>query len=142
MVKNNENEMRKEIILVFWLRCCFVVQHSPKHWTRNNNSTRKEEEKYFFSYLIFNCCLSVISPPKLLCVSVKINKLCVCVKINKHSFEPFVCLDLVSECQQSFLFQIFALSTDFQLYKELFTNSPASATFLIFKFPPHPKQIF
>ena len=34
-------------------------------------------------------------------------RLCVCVRINKRSFEPFICLDLVLECQQSFLFQIF-----------------------------------
>ena len=37
----------------------------------------------------------------------KICRLCVCVIINKHSFEPFVSLDLVLEHQQSFLFQIF-----------------------------------
>ena len=33
-------------------------------------------------------------------------RLCVCVIINKRSFEPFICLDLVVEGEQSFLFNI------------------------------------
>ena len=33
-------------------------------------------------------------------------RLCVCVIIKKRSFEPFICLDLVVEGEQSFLFNI------------------------------------
>ena len=31
-------------------------------------------------------------------ITLKICRLCVCVLINKHSFKPFMCLDLVLEC--------------------------------------------
>ena len=38
-----------------------------------------------------------------------LSSVCVCVIINTRSFEPFMCLDLVLERYQSFLFQIFFL---------------------------------
>ena len=40
-------------------------------------------------------------------ISLKSCRLCVRVIINKRSFESFMCLDLVLEHWQSFLFQIF-----------------------------------
>ena len=40
-------------------------------------------------------------------ITLKTCRSCFCVTINKHSFESFLCLDLVLECYQSFLFQIF-----------------------------------
>ena len=40
-------------------------------------------------------------------ITPKTCRSCFCVTINKHSFESFMCLDLVLECYQTFLFQIF-----------------------------------
>ena len=43
----------------------------------------------FFVFLFFFSPTKGITP--------KICRVCVCVLINKHSFEPFMCLDLVLE---------------------------------------------
>ena len=70
----------------------------------------------FHCFSLFHCCLSVVLwpeeqdfPENLHCV--------VYVLINKRSFEPFMCLDLILECYQSFLFSDFCkwFHTDFFL---------------------------
>ena len=66
----------------------------------------------------FNCCLSV---------SLQLDKedypenvhVVFCPNTNRScSFEPYICLDLVLECQQSFLFQICSCLMSFSILFE------------------------
>ena len=73
----------------------------------------------------------------------KMCRLCVCVLINKRSFEPFMCLDLVLERSQSFLFQIFFsvrnVFLNVFLFPQIFSTdyrSHANGTALIISYQP------
>ena len=120
MVKNNENMRWKAKPLVrFWLRYVVFLSSAWKYRCLevSKDGTRKQhgstKNRYvvqlsvsFFQsfFLLFNCCLSVVL--QLEKGDYPENLQVVFCPSKYRSFEPFVCLDLVLECQQSFLFQI------------------------------------
>ena len=83
---------------------CFSTDRLLVSDTPTHNASQLKKRNYFASHFSVSfCSLTRGITPK------KTGRLRVCVLINKHSFEPFMGLDLVSECWRSFLFQIVAI---------------------------------
>ena len=88
-----------------------LKQHASNLPNTEQAVKTKPKQDTSFSFIFhrfwpFICCLSVSFCGLIKGISPNICILCVRVQINKHSFEPFLCLDLVFRTLAVILFQI------------------------------------